>query len=117
MRGLFTNRAITLQPGQTVSGMPESAQTLHIARGRVWITVEGIRHDYFLSAGDSFTAIPGRLTVIEADREAKIEQRRPSPLHALHGIRSLVAQLTQSMSSRATVQASMHHRTCCDARC
>jgi len=115
MRGLFTNRLLTVQPGQAVSGIAKSAQTLRIQRGRVWITVEGISHDYFLHAGDTFTAIPGRLVVLEADHEAQVDSRRPNALQALRGIRGLFSAITQRMTQGATVQASMQrHRTCSD---
>lgn len=114
MRGLFTNQMLSLQPGQAVSGIAERAQTLRIKHGRVWITVEGIKHDYFLQAGDTFTAVPGRLTVMEADQEAQVDARRPA---ALHGVRELVSNIVQRFAQHATVQTSLQrHRPCCDAR-
>ncbi|MGH8807981.1 MAG: DUF2917 domain-containing protein [Noviherbaspirillum sp.] len=115
MRGLFTNQLFTVQPGQVVSGVARQAQTLRIQRGRVWITVEGISHDYFLHAGDTFTAIPGRLVVLEADHEAQVDSRRPSALQALRGMRGLLAAIAQRMTRGAAVQTSMRrHRTCSD---
>jgi hypothetical protein len=67
MRGLFTNQALAIQPGQAVSGIADGMQTLRIARGLAWLTVEGESHDYWLRCGESFTPTPGRLIVIEAD--------------------------------------------------
>lgn len=67
MRGVFTTPSLVLEAGQAVSGVAGKAQMLRILQGRVWLTVEGISHDYWLSAGDSFPATPGRLIVIEAD--------------------------------------------------
>ncbi|OWW19425.1 DUF2917 domain-containing protein [Noviherbaspirillum denitrificans] len=113
MRGLFTNRTLSLPAGQAVSGTAAHADTLRIQRGRVWITVEGISHDYFLHAGDSFTAVPGRLTVLEADGDASVELRRPEAGRILKGIGQQLAAFLQGMSRRAVVQTSLkRHRTC-----
>jgi hypothetical protein len=67
MRGLFTNESLVIGAGEAVSGIASQAQTLHVASGRAWITIEGMSHDYWLSAGDTFSVAPGRLIVIEAD--------------------------------------------------
>lgn len=68
MTNLFTNQSIALRAGQAASGVASRAQTLRVLRGRAWITVEGVAHDYWLSAGDTFIVPPERLVVIEADR-------------------------------------------------
>ncbi len=85
MRGLFTNNSLNLQAGQAVSGIAANPQTLRINSGRVWITVEGVRQDYWLRAGDTFTVVPGRLIVIEADKIASrldlTPNRQQSSLH------------------------------------
>lgn len=113
MRGLFTNRTLTIAAGQAVSGTANRADTLQIQRGRVWITVEGIDHDYFLHAGDSFTAVPGRLTVVEADQEAALEFRRPEAGRMLKGLSQRAAAFLRGMSQHAVVQTSLkRHRTC-----
>jgi hypothetical protein len=117
MRTLFTNQALTVQAGEAVSGMAKRAETLHIASGRVWITVEGIKHDYFLHAGDSFTAIPGRLIVLEADHEAKIEQRRPAAWYGMGSLARLVTDIAQRLQRSATVQTSMQRRGVCSGQC
>ncbi|HJV74623.1 MAG TPA: DUF2917 domain-containing protein [Noviherbaspirillum sp.] len=68
MRGIFAKQSVTIEAGEAVSGVAGRAQTLHILHGRVWLTVEGVSHDYWLSAGARFPTIPGRLIVIEADQ-------------------------------------------------
>jgi hypothetical protein len=115
MRGLFTNNTLTIPAGQAVSGTAKRAETLRIQRGRVWITVEGISHDYFLHAGDSFTVVPGRLTVLEADDEASVELRRPEAGRILKGIGQRIAAFLQGMPRHAVVQASMKRHCTCDA--
>lgn len=113
MRGLFTNRTLTIPSGQAVSGTADRAQTLRIQRGRVWVTVEGINHDYFLYAGDTFTAVPGRLTVIEADQEASVELRRPNASRILQSIGQRFTAFVEGLSHTAVVQTSLkRHRTC-----
>lgn len=118
MRGLFTNETLSIASGQAVSGTANRAQTLRILRGRVWITVEGITHDYFLHAGDTFTAIPGRLIVVEADRDASIDLPGPSARrHALR-IRPWLQAIAARLAQGGTVQTSLkRHRTCGDACC
>lgn len=115
MRGLFTNTAMNIDAGQAVSGIAARAQTLRILRGRVWITVEGIAHDYFLHAGDSFTAIPGRLVVLEADRDAGIELVRPVKQQALRGLISSLAALALRAGRGMAVQTSLKRHRPCDA--
>lgn len=67
MRGLFTNGSLTIGAGQAVSGIARKPQMLRVVSGRVWLTLEGVPHDYWLDAGDTFEVTPGRLVVIEAD--------------------------------------------------
>jgi len=113
MRGLFTNRTLSIPTGHAVSGTPDRADTLRIQRGRVWITVEGIKHDYFLHAGDTFTAVPGRLTVLEADQDASVELRRPNAGRILKGIGQRVAGFLHGITGHAVVRTSLkRHRTC-----
>jgi hypothetical protein len=113
MRGLFTSKTLRIDTGHAVSGIADRAQTLRIQSGRVWITVEGIQHDYFLHAGDSFTAVPGRLTVVEADQEARIDVRRPAAKHALRTIGQWLLVKAQQLPKGDAVQTSLkRHRTC-----
>lgn len=118
MRELFTNNKLAMSSGQVVSGIASGEQVLRICSGRVWVTVEGIKHDYFLHAGDSFTAIPGRLTVVEADQDASIELRRAPALPALDGMRAALSAVRQRFAPAQTVQTSLQrHRLCNDACC
>lgn len=68
MKILFTKEVHSLVSGQPVSGVAARPKTLCVLQGRVWLTVEGVAHDYWLCAGDTFTAPPGRLVVIESDQ-------------------------------------------------
>ncbi|MEN3292703.1 MAG: hypothetical protein V7642_1956 [Burkholderiales bacterium] len=70
MRDLFTTRSLSIAAGHAVSGTAKEAQTLRVLSGRLWITVEGLSHDYWLFAGDTFTLTPGVMTVMEADGAA-----------------------------------------------
>jgi hypothetical protein len=114
MRSLFTNKLLTLEPGQTVSGIADGARTLRIVEGKVWLTVEGIRHDYWLSSGDTFTAIPGRLIVVEADGvTSSVDARSPSAAQILERIGAWIGGYAQRLFGRPTVQASLkRHRVC-----
>ena len=116
MRSLFTNRQFDIEPGQTLSGVAQRAQTLRVKQGKVWLTVEGIKHDYWLSAGDSFTAIPGRLIVVQADTASSIDARRPGTRQALQQATAALGALMQRLFGRDTVQATLkRHRACNDA--
>lgn len=111
MRGLFTNGTLSIPSGQAVSGTAVRAETLRIQRGQVWITVEGISQDYFLHAGDTFTAVPGRLIVLEANQDASIELHRSQAGQILKGMGQRLAGLVQGMSP--VIQTSLkRHRTC-----
>ncbi len=112
MRGLFTRDTISIQPGQAVSGIASSTRTLRIARGRAWVTIEGVSHDYWLTGGDTITAIPGRLIVIEADTacdrvEATIA-RDPSTLSKLA---AQLRALTPRFAARKPAEAGLQQ--CC----
>lgn len=115
MRGLFTNQHLSIEPGQTVSGIAPRAQTLRVTRGNVWLTVEGIKHDYWLSAGDSFTAIPGKLIVIEADSASGIDTRRAGARQAAANVGAWLVGLTQRLFGHATV--SIKRRRSCNSPC
>lgn len=109
MRGLFTKQSLALEAGQAVSGIAGHAQTLRVLRGRVWITVEGVSHDYWLSAGDSLAAIPGRLIVVEADRaDSRLDimtTRKPSMLMQLgKQARAFAQRVASGKNSQAGLQ-------------
>lgn len=96
MRKLFTDRTLSITPGQAVSGITERMQTLQIASGSVWITMEGVSHDYWLSAGDKLATIPGRLIVIEADKLAScVTTQPPATQHALSRLGAWLHGLVQ----------------------
>lgn len=104
MRGLFTKKSLTIEAGQAVSGVSKHAHTLRIASGRVWITVEGISHDYWLTTGDTLTVIPGRLVVIEADRTAsRIDIPPPKYQAVLIGLGARLGNAMQRLMSSKTV--------------
>jgi hypothetical protein len=67
MRKLFAKSSLCVRAGSTVSGISHQAETLQVASGRVWITIEGEPDDYWLSAGESLPVPANRLIVIEAD--------------------------------------------------
>jgi hypothetical protein len=95
MRDLFTTKSLTIQPGRAASGIAKQAQNVRIVCGRVWITVEGVSHDYFLHAGDSFTLTPGVLTVIEADGAAsRVEMASAGSGSVLLNFRAQVRHLS-----------------------
>lgn len=121
MRGLFTNQLLSIAPGEAISGIASRPQTLRVTRGNVWLTIEGIKHDYWLSAGDTFTAIPGRLIVVEADTDSSIDTRRAGAAQAKQAVQQLAARISglgHRLFGHATVQTSLkRHRTCSDACC
>lgn len=114
MRSLFTIETLSIPSGQVASGRADRARTLRVLRGRVWITVEGIAHDYFLHAGDTFTAIPGRLVVVEADQDAGIDMLRDTASRTSSGIGDRIAALMARLASGGTVKTSLkRHQACC----
>ncbi|MFM9438160.1 hypothetical protein ACFDR9_005263 [Janthinobacterium sp. CG_23.3] len=103
MRELFANSCFHIAAGQAVSGVAGQAQSLRIASGRVWLTVEGELGDYWLSAGDNFAVPAGRLVVIEADKVASRVDfsgaRRPS---IAAGLGAQLNRLAQRLSVSKT---------------
>lgn len=87
MRGLFTNGSLTIGAGKAVSGITRKPQMLRVVSGRVWLTLEGIPHDYWLYTGDTFEVMPGRLVVIEADTHvSRLVIPTPTPKSILAGL-------------------------------
>ncbi|HJV87186.1 MAG TPA: DUF2917 domain-containing protein [Noviherbaspirillum sp.] len=112
MRGLFTKQALTIPAGETVSGVAGRAHTLRVTQGRVWITVEGISHDYWLHAGDTLTTIPGRITVVEADQHESRVEWAPA-IQWIKTLKLLLADIASRFAPGRTVSASLkRHRTC-----
>lgn len=67
MRGLFTNDSFQLGAGEVLSGCAKRTRLLRIKSGSAWVTIEGAREDYWLSAGDALRVAAGRLVVVEAE--------------------------------------------------
>ena len=67
MQNLFAKQSLRIAAGTIVSGVSDRDQIVRVECGKVWITIEGSRQDYWLRAGQSVTVVPGRLVVIEAD--------------------------------------------------
>ncbi|MCU6435672.1 DUF2917 domain-containing protein [Undibacterium sp. Jales W-56] len=68
----FANPSYTIPSGETVSGTLAQARRIEIACGRVWLTIAGEEHDFWLSAGDSVNLPANRLIVIESDQQASL---------------------------------------------
>lgn len=96
MRQLFTNRGLTIASGHAVSGIASEPHTMRVMSGRVWVTVEGVSHDYWLHAGDELTLIPGALTVMEADgADSRIELAAKATDSALSKLLTQVRHLSR----------------------
>jgi|GEM_PF-556034 len=66
MQNIFTRRQIRLQAGDVTSLQVTRPLCLQVGSGRVWVTIEGGRTDYWLSGGQSLD-LPGQgLVVIES---------------------------------------------------
>lgn len=105
MRGLFTKQWLAIEAGRAVSGIAGRAQTLRIRHGRVWLTVEGAGHDYWLSAGDSFAVAPGRLVVVEADRDGSCVEVTPGHHRSMMAhLRALARRFSAGTGARAGLQ-------------
>lgn len=112
MRGLFTNNSVDIQAGQAVSGIADHTHTLRINTGRVWLTVEGIRQDYWLHAGDSFTVVPGRLIVVEADRIAsRIEIAPKQPALQMRKVAAQFGDMVRRLLPDNSGKTVLHRRT------
>lgn len=75
----FAKESYTIDAGKAVSYQARRAQTIQIATGQVWLTVEGRLADYWLSAGEQFTLPAGRLIVIQAERQpSQIKLQAPA---------------------------------------
>lgn len=90
MQNLFTKQSLNIAAGNVVSGVPDREQTVRVECGKVWITIEGSRQDYWLRAGQSVTVVPGRLVVIESDA---LDSRVSLPAMRAHPFRLTAANL------------------------
>ncbi|RJG04859.1 DUF2917 domain-containing protein [Noviherbaspirillum cavernae] len=108
MRDLFTNKALVIPAGQASSGIAKQGQTLRIVRGRAWVTMEGVSHDYWLSAGNALQTIPGQLTVVEADpAKGNLEVRIERPQSPGAKLATQLAGLVQRFAYRKNAQATL----------
>lgn len=118
MRGLFTSPSVTIPAGQIVAGVASRTETLRVRTGRVWITVEGIPHDYWLFAGDSFKVIPGRKVVVEAhEADSRIDTVPAAEWSAMFKLllRDLVARFKEPAAvclHRRAGLANRHNESC-----
>lgn len=120
MRGLFTNNSLNIQAGQAVSGISADPQTLRIASGRVWITVEGVSADYWLNAGDTLAVMPGRLVVVEADKAAsRIDFMPNRHQSSLAKLRAQLGSLAQrlALGKRGSTIAVQRTTACTQQAC
>jgi hypothetical protein len=117
MRDLFTNKALVIAAGQAHSGIAQQGQTLRILRGRAWVTVEGVSHDYWLSAGCTFKAIPGQLTVVEADpANGCVELRVEQPEFAGTTLAMQLSALAQRLAYGKKLQAGLQRATLAECK-
>ena len=70
MTNNFANSSYTIVAGAAVSGTLAQASRIQVACGRVWLTIAGQEHDFWLHAGETMLIPAGRLIVIEADKQA-----------------------------------------------
>lgn len=80
MRNLFTKemqQPLALNAGQVLSMQAESAETLQVTSGRVWVTISGQSDDYWLNAGDYLNVAAGSRMVLEADKGRSVIHLRP----------------------------------------
>jgi hypothetical protein len=73
----FANTSYTIAAGTAVSGKLQRPQSIKVASGRVWLTVEGWEADHWLKAGEAFALPAGRLIVLEADQDASRIEAAP----------------------------------------
>ena len=79
MKNIAAHDSLVLQPGQLISVSAEAALTMWIACGRLWVTIEGDKYDYWLFGGDTLALIAGRHVVLEADKLFSRIDFLPSP--------------------------------------
>lgn len=102
MQNIFTRRQIRLQAGDVTSLQVTRPVCLQVGSGRVWVTIEGGRTDYWLSGGQSLD-IPGQgLVVIESVNTA-------SKLHVGLCRRHWVVRLARVFDALARRLGSRNH--------
>jgi Protein of unknown function (DUF2917) len=81
MRINLNGSRIRLERGRLISFDPTVRTRVSVLRGSLWVTQDGNRRDYELSAGSSFVARTTDRLVIQAevDSELAIYEPRPVP--------------------------------------
>jgi glyoxylate utilization-related uncharacterized protein len=93
MSTLFIQNSHAILHGQVLSGIARQAKILHVASGLVWVTIEGMPDDHWLSSGDMLFIPPGRLVVIEAEKcTSRIDIRPATIRQALTNPRIRISQ-------------------------
>jgi len=97
MQNIFTKRTIRLQAGDVMSLQVTRPVCLQVGSGRVWVTIQGGRTDYWLGGGQSLD-IPGQgLVVIESVNTASKLQvglcRRHWLMRLAYGVGTLARRL------------------------
>jgi len=110
MRKLFTTSSLQIGAGSTVSGIASQNETLQVASGKVWVTVEGSPDDHWLAAGETLSVAAGRLIVIEADKQDSSVNLPAS--HDTHRHFDLFAPLRHLSSMGKTAKIDKDH-VCC----
>jgi hypothetical protein len=104
MQDISADESLSVAPRQLVSLMLEQSQTIRIACGRVWLTIEADVNDYWLSAGDTLALAAGRHIVIEADKSFNridvLPQTRFEPVGAGGIDRRATPEQTREQSAR-----------------
>ena len=81
----MNNRLLRLSHGDLVEFPDARGTTLHVARGRVWITQERARRDVVLDAGDTFTLERDGMTVVEAQGDTTVAVFNSAAVRAERG--------------------------------
>ena len=80
MKNLFSNQSHLLQSGQLISGSARQAQTLRVLHGRVWVTIAGMKDDFWLEKGATLDLPTAALIVVEAGECASIVETVANPV-------------------------------------
>ncbi len=80
MKSLFSNESHLLQSGQLIAGTARKAQTLRVLHGRVWVTISGVKDDFWLEKGATLNLPAAALVVVEAAEYASIVETTANPM-------------------------------------
>ena len=80
MKNLFSNESHLLQSGQLISGTARKAQTLRVLHGRVWVTISGVKDDFWLEKGATLDLPAAALVVVESGEYASIVETAANPV-------------------------------------